>query len=489
MLDLFSPIVEVDKQHANFVTLLSPSYEFARNEILKWTEGFIDRDNKIINEFQTTFNSSFWEFYLNACFKQLKFNIDYTKSRPDFLLEKEGSSIVAEAVISSHPEGGTPEWERSFPKEFTLELWNQIIHLSTIRLANSILSKHKKYIEEYKDLEHVKERPYIICVSPFDQPFFFQQADNAIRRVLYKFSTPLYIKNEYDNSFTIVGEEYVDKVIKHNETEINLGFFTDDRMKEVSAIIFSNTATLTKAKAIQSSNHPETVFFATRYKADSFESPYVICEIGGKYKESLLDGLHIFLNPFAEHPFDPNLFYGDEIILHYYDGVDKSPLTFANDGALISHGCTSAVKKEDLPHIKKEKSTQVYSDYSFTWKEGKLYEVNARVGLGINNHLAHYYGWTIAVFMDIIDKDWGFAAKKKIVYTMREFLTISHEVKNIYQGDFYETKEKAFSVIKRIIDERVLKKKKISKMKKTKAEIRKIERTNRKNMRNKRRKK
>jgi hypothetical protein len=37
-----------------------------------WARGFIDRDGKFVKEFQTTFNSCFWELYVYAVLKRYR---------------------------------------------------------------------------------------------------------------------------------------------------------------------------------------------------------------------------------------------------------------------------------------------------------------------------------------------------------------------------------------------------------------------------------
>ncbi|MBS0288614.1 MAG: hypothetical protein JSS07_01085 [Proteobacteria bacterium] len=65
-IDLFTPIVSTEKMHFIFKTLLEPSNAPEKNVLHGWAKDFIDRDNKFIQEFQTTFESSMWELYLNA---------------------------------------------------------------------------------------------------------------------------------------------------------------------------------------------------------------------------------------------------------------------------------------------------------------------------------------------------------------------------------------------------------------------------------------
>jgi hypothetical protein len=452
MLDMFTPIVPEEKQHPNFKSLLISINKPTRDRICRWTEGFIDRDGKIVKEFQTTFNSTFWELYLHACFNELGFTHNYVHDSPDFLISKNDTTFSAEATIASHPSGARPEWDKEFPTELSPDTKFQIIHLSTIRLANAIYTKFKKYKDNYQNLEHVNKNPFILCVAPFDQPFFFEQADIAIRRILYKFNAPLYIKDEKSGEIRIVGEEYVEKVIKHNNEEIDLGFFTDERMKEISAVIFSNTATITKVKALDSEMYPETIFCATRYNSKSFDTPHYISGIGANFKETLLDGLHLYINPFAEKQFDPDLFFSEEISLHTYDPIDQSPLEFVNNGALLAHFCMSFHKQGTFESVKLSNQASQYKEYEFKWEEGVLYSLSATVGLGVNNHIAHYRGWTVVVFEDSQDGDWGGIAKRKIMHTLQDFLSLKDE-NDIMSHKFHQSNLEAFNSMKLKIDE------------------------------------
>lgn len=69
--------VHKDKWHPKVQFLNNDKTLYREREIIKkWTEGLIDKDNKMIIEFQTTFHSCFWEFYLYALFCQLGFIIN-----------------------------------------------------------------------------------------------------------------------------------------------------------------------------------------------------------------------------------------------------------------------------------------------------------------------------------------------------------------------------------------------------------------------------
>lgn len=72
-LDLFEKIENLDESKLHQKFLFLRDYEElsgARSILNNWTKSFCDRDNKIVKEFQTTFHSSLWEFYLFSVFRK-----------------------------------------------------------------------------------------------------------------------------------------------------------------------------------------------------------------------------------------------------------------------------------------------------------------------------------------------------------------------------------------------------------------------------------
>jgi len=82
--DLFKIQVDENKLHSHFIYLLKDEQKPIRDILMKWAKDFEDRDNKFSKEFQTTFNSSFWELYLYQVFKELDMRVDFSKPAPDF---------------------------------------------------------------------------------------------------------------------------------------------------------------------------------------------------------------------------------------------------------------------------------------------------------------------------------------------------------------------------------------------------------------------
>jgi hypothetical protein len=103
-------------------------------------------------------------------------SVDFSKDRPDFCLPALGVNI--EATIASIASGTFPEdarFEAALPDDL-----NRFNFLSIIRLSNSLISKYRKYIESYSQLDHVLGRPFVIAIANFDQPNSFLACQRLI---------------------------------------------------------------------------------------------------------------------------------------------------------------------------------------------------------------------------------------------------------------------------------------------------------------------
>lgn len=235
-LKLFETIAEDSKLNPNYRYLLSDEYKPIRDVINRWASGFEDRDNKFNHEFQTTFNSSFWEVYLYQCFKDLNLSVDFSKASPDFTIvsDNKAKTVNVEAVTANHAHDSEPEWTNLSD----ISDHQQFLDFACVRILNAIKSKHDKYFKTYSKYDHVKGNPYVVAVAPFEQKYFFMQNHEAIIRVLY--GQGVNFRNGPE-------EVKVPVVMKNDVVPLELGMFTSDKFKEISAVIFSTTATVGKA--------------------------------------------------------------------------------------------------------------------------------------------------------------------------------------------------------------------------------------------------
>lgn len=291
--------------HPHFKHLLGNENKPLRDVISRWASGFEDRDNKFKHEFQTTFNSSFWELYLYQCFKDLEFNIDFSKASPDFTVQTLSDEVInIEAVTANHAYDTAPEWENGGLTEN-----KEFLNFSSVRILNAINSKHKKYINTYSKLEHVKYNPFVVAVAPFEQSMFFIQNNEAIIRVLYGQGI------DKDNGFS---EVEVPFALKNERVTLELGIFTNDKYKEVSAVIFSTMGNL--GKAITQSSLKAGIR-SSRYH----DRKGLIMEIteNSKHFETHLDGLQVHHNPYAINKLPQGSFGRYEVTHYYYDIQSK----------------------------------------------------------------------------------------------------------------------------------------------------------------------
>ncbi len=336
-MDFFKIMVPDEKQHANFKSVLHDARHLDRQIFSQWADGFIDRDGKIVKEFQTTFNSTFWEVYLYRVFKELDIYIDWHYPSPDFSLSKGENEFIVEAVVSNSADGKINEWEKTFTKETmdSIKRFKKINHEAMIRLSNSILSKHRLYVNKYKNLGHVKGKPFVIAVAPFEQPWFNLQYTRPICSVLYDHYVD---EDEYlDNPGKYQKGPPVKKlgfIEKDNGAEIQLGLFTNDRMKDVSAVIFSCTATWGKLSAMKHN------FFSgckvdTVWSIDQYGTPEKRSQDLREYHEKVVDGLCVFHNPYATYPLSPEIFNNQGIAQYNYFVDDESVHAIGVENSLL----------------------------------------------------------------------------------------------------------------------------------------------------------
>jgi len=304
-MDLFTPVVPPKRFHPNFANCIAKRNPYDEALLSKWAEGFIDRDNKFVEEFQTSFNSCFWELYLHAILKEAGCKIDFTHHAPDFVV-MDPVPFVVEATVALNANDALPECT---PLDLNLRPrdLNEFNRVAMIRLLNSISEKTKKYHKSYQNQPHVTGKPFVLALTPFDQPFFYLQVQRAIEAVLYDYyvDEQEYIDNP--SKFDSVRAKNLKAVRKSSTVELPLGIFNDAAHAHISAVLFNSSATWGKVKALSDDPYPLIYFSAARsdpYTGDffGFQGPKA------GYEETLFDGLRVYHNPYATHPLDWRVF-------------------------------------------------------------------------------------------------------------------------------------------------------------------------------------
>src|ERR1700691_4059842 len=138
-MDLFTPVVSEEAQHPYLRSLWKQANGFNCDVQNEWARGFKDRDGKFVKEFQTTFDSSFWELYLFAIIKQFQLEVDFSFTSPDFFITNHDGMNV-EATVASHARvrrRNTRSPERRFPLIYTNSIDRRSFALATALIRNA----------------------------------------------------------------------------------------------------------------------------------------------------------------------------------------------------------------------------------------------------------------------------------------------------------------------------------------------------------------
>lgn len=365
MLNLFTPRFREEKLHNHFrLIAASPDYAKVQPIIQSWATGLLDRkgeSQKFINEFQTTFNSSMWELYLNRALIDLGCSVDFSKSSPDFFVRGPGNyEFNIEAVVSDRPP--TAKQQKTFNEQ-------DFRTRGALKLAGKIRDKLDLYRgsngkkHPYSSMSHVCGRPFVIAIAPFDSDLSLTQNNELINMVLFGLAPPVLQGPDLGK------QDKITSLLKPSGARVKMGIFTNDSFKEISAVFFSTVGTFGKA-VIESKI--DRLVRATRYRVidkdriapgskrwqagthrfqlaalnyllalrreseNQIAGADMLIQHSSFYRETHLDGLQVYFNPYAEVPFDPKFPWPAEIALNYYDVESGEHIQEHPDGALVS---------------------------------------------------------------------------------------------------------------------------------------------------------
>ena len=303
-LDLFSPILDEADQHPNYRVLANEArYEGARRLIPEIAHSFVDNDGHYEREFQSiNFHSRLWELYLHVYFHTAGLQRINDRQSPDFELEYFGQKLFVEAVTvnpSIDPKRPDPP-----PPTTEEEIADRLNDLMPIKFGSPLFSKLQK---NYWSLDHVKNQPLILAIHDY-------HSDNAMTWSRTALSDYLYgIRTRLESSGPVLTE------IDHHSwegKEIPSGFFQQEHAENISAVLFSNQATIPKFNRMGKiaglgSTDVKMIRRGFLYNPDPdalAPIPFAKDLDDLDYEESWSDGLLMFHNPNATNPVDPDTF-------------------------------------------------------------------------------------------------------------------------------------------------------------------------------------
>lgn len=185
-LDLFTPVVAIEKLHPGFVNLCrNKAFAPARRQIAEIMPHYVDIDGNFVEQFQSTgFDARIWELYLHSYLVEEQLFLSREHHRPDFAVTKYGKSVAIEATIV----GRRPDRPASFfttssalPEDYE-EIQRRHEHEIPIRFGSPLFSKLQK---RYWELEHVNGIPLVFAVADFRDDQSMLWTSTALINYLY----------------------------------------------------------------------------------------------------------------------------------------------------------------------------------------------------------------------------------------------------------------------------------------------------------------
>ncbi len=326
-LDLFNIIVTEEKLHPFFKRLCEEaSFSSAKGIIGEMMPHYTDIDGNFVDQFQSAgFDARLWELYLNAYFIEEGFEFDRSHYAPDFNLNKYGQKICIEATIVGRQKPMTEDEARVFAETLTKE---QILEKTSdempIRFGSPLYTKLKK---EYWKHKHVEGNPLVIAIADFHDKQSMLWSSTSLPNYLYGVRH----NSHFDESGKLVIDPIVIERHKHEKKEIPSGYFFQKDAENISAVIFSNSGTISKFNRMGKQagfGASNVILIRTGFHHDHDENaalPKTFSHrVTGESNESWGEGMSMFHNPNALHPVHAGLF--PSIAHHYF-----------RDGQIVSY--------------------------------------------------------------------------------------------------------------------------------------------------------
>jgi hypothetical protein len=193
-------------------------------------------DANFITDLQTSnFASRLFELYLLACFREQGLIVRQDHGSPDFRIAKDGKECWIEAVTANSEipgAGGIGTWVHA-PKDNTERLTGNPAE----RFAKTLRGKLQR---NYQELDHVRGRSFALAIADFHESGSMVWSREALPTYLYGLHAHVEGDGEHRCA---VGTPITKLTGRHG---IPAGLFRDRNFAHVSAVIFSNAATLAK---------------------------------------------------------------------------------------------------------------------------------------------------------------------------------------------------------------------------------------------------
>lgn len=193
-------------------------------------------DPNFATDFQTeNFDSRLFELYLLAAFREQGALVSQDVPSPDFYIERKNHHCWVEAVTAN----STSKFSQGLtvPTFAPEEHQERLIGAPAVRFAKTLRSKLQR---EYENKPHVSGKPFALALADFHAPSSMVWSREALPSYLYGTYANVEMKEEKRSAVEVPIKTLL------GTNSIPAGLFKDPEMSHLSAVIFSNAATLGK---------------------------------------------------------------------------------------------------------------------------------------------------------------------------------------------------------------------------------------------------
>lgn len=308
--DFFALIADEERLHPSFKVLRDrEEYSAARgivNPMMRWHE---DADGNFIEQFQTVgFDPRIWELYLFAALREMNFEISRVHAVPDFCCSNPLGQFNVEAVTVNPSRDDRNNIVPEPPTESQEQVRDFIENYMPIRFARSLTAKLRK---QYWRHAHVADKPLLFAIQDFSFTGSMVHTRAAFERYIYGY--------EYEWKHNEQGELIITprRIEEHRwqNRRAPSGFFNLPDAENVSAVLFSNSGTISKFSRMGMLAGFGTkrlrlfrIGTAVNHDQNSMEPVEFRMPVNDpRYCETWCEGIDIWHNPNAIHPLDPRL--------------------------------------------------------------------------------------------------------------------------------------------------------------------------------------
>lgn len=314
-IDLFALKVHPSSLNPNYVILSNGAHHSAARQIMQeLARAFIDVDGNFLQDFQTTgFNARLWELYISAFLYEQRFAVCREFDRPDYYVRK-GSVQLGIEVTTVNPTDGEPLLKARDEAELTLLRQEYM----PIKYGSALLSKMQK---RYWELPHMKDKPFTLAIHDFCGDDSMTWSAPSIEEYLFGVRASW---NRDANGILHVTEHPISEH-RWKDKVINSGFFNQPEARHVSAVLFSNSATLSKFNRmgkLAGFGDPAVEMMRIGVKHDFNPNATELIPFSsevkvGTYSENWTEGVRVFHNPNALLPIPPEII--ENCAHHYFE--------------------------------------------------------------------------------------------------------------------------------------------------------------------------